>query len=573
MSSARKPPRPPFKGASKTSPSRSASIRKPRLAPLVGERTPAGAAPARDAPERIAKYIARAGVCSRRDAEALIAEGRVSLNGAVLTSPAVNVGPRDAVAVDGAPLAARARTRLFLLHKPRGLVTTERDPQARPTVFDHVRARFPDAPRLVSVGRLDINTEGLLLLTNDGGLARALELPSTGWVRRYRVRAKGEIDQGALDALRHGVSVEGVDYAQIEATLDRRQGANCWLTMSLREGKNREIKRVLEHLGLEVNRLIRVSFGPFQLADLAEGALEEVPTRVLRDQLGAKLAAAAGADFSAPLGDAPAPEAPRAREEPRRGARETARDGAPRASRGGARPARKDEERTPALTREVAARPRKHVSALREERAESARRVEEPRRRIERSATADRKGRAVAVERISMAKPPRAETATADGGRRDARPGEARRGRLKAGEARDAAPRGERRSGRRAPPGDGFKASARPGFKGGAKPSAAARGAGNEERAQAGRARETRREDARSQDARNQDARPFRARTPHAKGPGADKGEGARGERQRAPGKFSREPGKFSRGDGKPRGTGKPPRGKGGPPRGPRKPG
>jgi 23S rRNA pseudouridine2605 synthase len=245
--------------------------------------------------------MARAGLCSRREAEGWIGEGRVALNGVPLTNPAVNVGPGDKITIDGEPLVQRARTRLFLFHKPRGLVTTERDPEGRPTVFDYLREHWPDGPRVVSIGRLDINTEGVLLLTNDGGLAHVLELPSTGWVRRYRVRAKGATGQAVLDGLRQGLTLDGVHYAGIEATLDRVQGANSWMTMALREGKNREIKRVFEHLGLQVNRLIRLSFGPFQLGEITEGTVEEVRTRVLRDQLGPALAKAAGADFSSPL--------------------------------------------------------------------------------------------------------------------------------------------------------------------------------------------------------------------------------------------------------------------------------
>jgi 23S rRNA pseudouridine2605 synthase len=248
--------------------------------------------------ERIAKVMARAGLASRREAEAWIAAGRVAVNGATISSPALNVTPNDRISVDGKPLPQRERTRLFLFHKPAGLVTTSADTHGRPTIFG---ALPKELPRLISVGRLDLNSEGLLLLTNDGGLARALELPATGWLRRYRVRAHGKVAQARLDGLRKGIEVDGVHYGAIEATLDREQGSNVWITMGLREGKNREIRNVLRALGLQVNRLIRVSFGPFQLGDLPEGAVEEVSTRTLRDQLGARLAALAGADFSGPL--------------------------------------------------------------------------------------------------------------------------------------------------------------------------------------------------------------------------------------------------------------------------------
>jgi 23S rRNA pseudouridine2605 synthase len=254
--------------------------------------------------ERIAKVIARAGLTSRREAEDWIAAGRVAVNGAVIASPALNVTERDRISVDGEPLPAREHTRLFLYNKPRGLMTTHADPQGRPTIFQKLPANLP---RLISVGRLDFNTEGLLLLTNDGALARALELPATGWLRRYRVRAHGSVAQDKLDALRGGVTISGIHYAAIEATLERVQGSNLWLGFAIREGKNREVRNVLGHLGLTVTRLIRVSFGPFQLGEVAEGAVEEVPTHVLREELGERLGALA--DFSAPL----APSPPQAR--------------------------------------------------------------------------------------------------------------------------------------------------------------------------------------------------------------------------------------------------------------------
>ncbi len=253
--------------------------------------------------ERIAKVIARAGLGSRREAEEWIVAGRVAVNGTVIHSPAHNVTGRDRVSVDGQPLPERERTRLFLYHKPRGLLTAHSDPQGRPTIFQRLPAHLP---RLISVGRLDFNTEGLLLLTNDGALARILELPATGWVRRYRVRAHGSVTQAQLDALRTGVTIDGIRYGEIEATLDRVQGSNLWLTFAIREGKNREVRNVLGHLGLTVARLIRVSFGPFQLGDLAEGAVEEVRTRVVREQLGERLVGLSGADFSGPI-DAPPP--------------------------------------------------------------------------------------------------------------------------------------------------------------------------------------------------------------------------------------------------------------------------
>jgi 23S rRNA pseudouridine2605 synthase len=240
---------------------------------------------------RIAKALARAGLCSRREAERWIAQGRVSVNGEVLASPARDVGPRDRILVDGNELPAAEPPRLWRYHKPRGLVTTHKDPEGRKTVFDALPEHLP---RVVSVGRLDVNTEGLLLLTNDGALARHLELPSTGWMRRYRVRAHGTIIQEALDKLKGGIQIGGVRYGPIEASLDKTQGSNVWLKIGLREGKNREVRTILEHLGLTVNRLIRISFGPFQLLDLEPGGVEAVRRRVLIDQLGAQTASSLG---------------------------------------------------------------------------------------------------------------------------------------------------------------------------------------------------------------------------------------------------------------------------------------
>jgi 23S rRNA pseudouridine2605 synthase len=244
--------------------------------------------PAPEEPMRIAKAMARAGLCSRREAERWIGQGRVAVNGKVLSTPAFEVGAADKVTVDGKPLPVAETARLWRYYKPRGLVTTHSDPQGRPTVFS---ALPPELPRVISVGRLDFNSEGLLLLTNSGALARHLELPSTGWLRRYRVRAHGRVTQEQLDALRDGVEIEGVRYGPIEATLDSVQGANAWLTVSLREGKNREVRRVLKSLALDVNRLIRISYGPFQLLDLKPGAVEPVKRRVLAEQLGVKMAA------------------------------------------------------------------------------------------------------------------------------------------------------------------------------------------------------------------------------------------------------------------------------------------
>jgi 23S rRNA pseudouridine2605 synthase len=253
-----------------------------------GERVgPERVANERVANERVAKRIARSGLCSRRDAERWIADGRVAVDGTVLTSPAVIVTAASVVTVDGEPLPSAEAARLFRYHKPAGLLTAARDPEGRPTIYD----RLPEGlPRLMPIGRLDLTSEGLLLLTNDGGLKRQLELPATGWVRRYRARVHGEVDPARLAALHKGITLDGFKYGPIEASLDRVQGSNAWLTVALREGKNREIRRVLEHFGWPVGRLIRVSFGPFQLGRLRPGEVEEVTGKVLREQVGARIA-------------------------------------------------------------------------------------------------------------------------------------------------------------------------------------------------------------------------------------------------------------------------------------------
>jgi 23S rRNA pseudouridine2605 synthase len=240
---------------------------------------------------RIAKAMARAGLCSRREAERWIADGRVSVNGKLLKTPAIEVKPGDKVIVDGKPLPSAEPPQLWRYHKPKGIVTTHSDPEGRPTVFDKLP---PEMPRVISVGRLDFNTEGLLLLTNDGALARHLELPSNGWVRRYRVRAKGRVTPEDLAKLKDGITIDGVNYGPVEAMVDSVQGANTWLTIAIREGKNREVRNVLAHLGLTVNRLIRVSFGPFQLLDLQPGAVEAVRRKVLIAQLGPRTSEALG---------------------------------------------------------------------------------------------------------------------------------------------------------------------------------------------------------------------------------------------------------------------------------------
>ena len=354
--------------------------------------------------ERIAKVIARAGLASRREAEEWIATGRVAVNGAVIHSPALNVSGRDRISIDGEPLPSRERTRVFLYHKPRGLLTSHGDTRGRATVFQNLPKGLP---RLISVGRLDFNTEGLLLLTNDGELARVLELPATGWLRRYRVRAHGSVAQGKLDALRAGVTIDGIHYGAIEATLDRVQGSNLWLTFAIREGKNREVRNVLGHLGLAVTRLIRVSFGPFQLGELREGEVEEVPTRVLREQLGERVAALSRADFSAPViaRRQPEPQETPRKEERRpagaRGPRDEARPNKQKDRKSGPRGSQshswraKEPERTGKKLR------RKFRGGRRDAGQREERSAAEPRTGL----LADRKGRPVLVERFGERAP------------------------------------------------------------------------------------------------------------------------------------------------------------------------
>ena len=233
--------------------------------------------------ERVAKVIARAGICSRRDAEKMVLEGRVAVNGETLKSPARTVGADDAIAIDGKPLAAKEPARLWRYHKPSGLVTTHKDPEGRPTVFINLPKHLP---RVVSVGRLDFNSEGLLLLTNDGELARRLELPASGWQRTYRARLFGKVTQSDLDKLATGSTIDGVKYGPVIADLERTKGMHSWASVALKEGKNREVKRLMERLGLKVSRLIRVQYGPFHLGHLAPGAVEEIPARLWREQLG-----------------------------------------------------------------------------------------------------------------------------------------------------------------------------------------------------------------------------------------------------------------------------------------------
>ncbi len=236
-------------------------------------------------PERIAKRMARAGVCSRRDAERLIAEGRVKLNGEILASPAQNVTEADVIELDGVAIGKKEKTRLWRYHKPKGLVTTHRDEKGRDTIFDHLPE---DLPRVISVGRLDLTSEGLILLTNNGELARHLELPQTGWTRKYRVRAFGDMTDEKIEALKRGVTVDGVSYGSIAAKLESESGDNVWMEMILTEGKNREIRKVLDYLGLTVNRLIRTSYGPFHLGKLDDGVVEEVTQNAIKEALGGK---------------------------------------------------------------------------------------------------------------------------------------------------------------------------------------------------------------------------------------------------------------------------------------------
>ena len=235
-------------------------------------------------PERIAKAIARSGLCSRREAERWIINGQVKLNSKILTECGVNVTSKDVIEVNDKPLPNKVITKLWMYHKQRGYLVTNYDPEGRSTIFDQLKNKIET--RFISVGRLDMDSEGLVLLTNDGDLARKLELPATGWLRKYRVRVHGYVIPKDLEPLKNGIIIDGIRYGRIDATLDRQQGSNAWLTLSFREGKNREVRKVMNHLGYNVNRLIRISFGPFNLKNLPSGELEEVKNKVLNDQLG-----------------------------------------------------------------------------------------------------------------------------------------------------------------------------------------------------------------------------------------------------------------------------------------------
>ena len=235
-------------------------------------------------PKRIAKAIARSGLCSRREAERWIINGQVKLNNKILTECGVNVTSKDVIEVNGKPLPNKVITKLWMYHKQRGYLVTNYDPEGRSTIFDQLKNKIET--RFISVGRLDMDSEGLILLTNDGDLARKLELPATGWLRKYRVRVHGYVIPKDLEPLKNGIIIDGIRYGRIDATLDRQQGSNAWLTLSFREGKNREVRKVMNHLGYNVNRLIRISFGPFNLKNLPSGELEEVNNKVLNDQLG-----------------------------------------------------------------------------------------------------------------------------------------------------------------------------------------------------------------------------------------------------------------------------------------------
>ncbi len=266
--------------------------------------------------DRIAKVLARAGVASRREAERMIEAGRISVNGHKIDSPALNVTDSDKISVDGKPMQEPEPARLWLYHKPSGLVTTTRDEKGRATIFDGLP---DDMPRVMSVGRLDLNSEGLLLLTNDGGIKRQLELPSTGWLRKYRVRINGRPKEEDFAPLQRGMVVDGERFQKMDVTVDRQQGANAWLTIGLREGKNREIRRAIEDVGFSVNRLIRISYGPFQLGTLKPGAVEELRRRVVRDQLGLDHAAVGAADDQSGTAKPKRPARPQRKRPPNRG--------------------------------------------------------------------------------------------------------------------------------------------------------------------------------------------------------------------------------------------------------------